>query len=189
MSDDGGPTDARARVRLALEAQLRSWRAALDSGAARVGWKVGLNVTEVEEVKSSEPVFGHLTSATRLEPGGVFHACGVRALRAEAEVAVEIGRDLRAGDGLEAVRAAVAGFALALESSTSSHRSRASRGVVADNVYHRAFVLGPTQTVAPGTRLAATLRVNGEVLDSSATTEDFAAKLLQRVAMTLCRAV
>ena len=115
MSDDGGPTDARARVRLALEAQLRSWRAALDSGAARVGWKVGLNVTEVEEVMSSEPVFGHLTSATRLEPGGVFHACGVRALRAEAEVAVEIGRDLRAGDGLEAVRAAVAGFAPALE--------------------------------------------------------------------------
>jgi 2-keto-4-pentenoate hydratase len=144
----------------------------------RVGWKVGLNVAEVEEVMGSEPVFGHLTSATRLKPGGAFRARGVRALRAEAEVAVELGRDLRASDGPGAVRDSVAGLAPALELVDVEPPAEGFEGVVADNVYHRAFVLGPTRTVAPGTRLAATLRVNGEVRDTGATTEDFAAQLL-----------
>jgi 2-oxo-3-hexenedioate decarboxylase len=178
VSDDGGAADPRARVRLALQAQLRSWRAALDSGAASVGWKVGLNVAEVEEVMGSEPVFGHLTSATCLEPGGTFRSRSVRALRAEAEVAVELGQDVRAGDGPEAVRAAVVGLAPALELVDVEPPAGGFEGVVADNVYHRAFVLGPARTVAPGTRLAATLRVNGEVRDTGATSEDFAAKLL-----------
>ena len=39
----------------------------------------------------SEPIFGYLTSATRLEPGRTFHSRGVRKLRAESEVAVELG--------------------------------------------------------------------------------------------------
>lgn len=82
MGDDGGATDPRARGRLALEGQLRAWRAALDSGATRDGRKVGLNIAEVEEVMGGEPVFGYLTSATRLEPGDTFSARGVRALRA-----------------------------------------------------------------------------------------------------------
>jgi 2-keto-4-pentenoate hydratase len=82
----------------------------------RVGWKVGLHIAEVEEVMGSEPVFGHLTSATRLTPGSTFHARGVRALRAESEIAVElVGWDVRSTDGPETVRAAVAGLAPALE--------------------------------------------------------------------------
>ena len=102
----------------------------------------------------------------------------MRALRAEGEVAIELGRDVRAGDGPEAVRDSVAGLAPALELVDVEPPAEGFEGVVADNVYHRAFVLGPTRTVAPGTQLAATLRVNGEVRDSGATSEDFAAKLL-----------
>ena len=57
MSDDRGPNDPGARrVPLALQAQLRVRRAQLDSGAARIGWKVGLHVAEVEEAMGSEPV-------------------------------------------------------------------------------------------------------------------------------------
>jgi 2-keto-4-pentenoate hydratase len=51
-------------------------------------------------------------------------------------------------------------------------------GVVADNAYHRAFALGPTRKVVPGTRLVSTCRVNGEVRESGTTSEDFAAKLV-----------
>jgi hypothetical protein len=70
-------------------------RGELDAGAVPVGWKVGLHIAEVEEVMGSEPVFGYLTSATRLQTGGTFHARGVRALRAEFEVAVELDRAVR----------------------------------------------------------------------------------------------
>jgi hypothetical protein len=69
LSDDRGPNDPGARrVPLALQTQLRVRRAQLDSGSVRVGWKVGLHVAEVEKVMGSEPGFGYLTSATRLEP-------------------------------------------------------------------------------------------------------------------------
>jgi 2-keto-4-pentenoate hydratase len=98
VSNVRGTTDPETRAQLALQEQLRAWRAALDCGAERIGWKVGLHIAEVEEVMGSEPIPGYLTSATRLEPGGTFHQRGVRALRAESEVAVELGRDVRATD-------------------------------------------------------------------------------------------
>ena len=177
MSDDGGAAGPRARVQRALEAQLRARRAALDAGAERVGWKVGLHIAEVEEVMGGEPIFGYLTSATRLESGGVFRARGVRALRAEAEVAVELGRDVRPNDGPEVIQAAIGGLAPALELVDVEPPASGFESVVADNVYHRAFVLGPTRKVTPGTRLSSTLRVNGEIRDSGATSEQFSAKL------------
>jgi hypothetical protein len=46
--------DPKARTRFALQEQLRARRAALDSGAARVGWKLGLNIAEVEVVSEGE---------------------------------------------------------------------------------------------------------------------------------------
>jgi 2-oxo-3-hexenedioate decarboxylase len=178
VSYERGAADPEARARLALRAQLRARRTALDSGATRVGWKVGLNIAKVKEVMGDEPIPGYLTSATRLGPGGAFHARSVRALRAESEVAVELGRDVRPTDDPEAVRAAVAGLATALELVDVEPPVDSFEGVVADNVYHRAFALGPTRQAAPGTPLTSTLRVNGKVQASGATSEDFAAKLL-----------
>ena len=129
MSDDRGPNDPTTRrVPLALQAQLHARGAELDSGAARVGWKVGLHIAEVEEVMGNEPVFGYLTSATRLEPGSTFHRRGVRALRAESEVAVELDRDVRSTDDPETVRTAVAGLAAALELVDVVPLWKASRG-------------------------------------------------------------
>ena len=171
-------TDPEARVRLAFQAQLRARRAALDAGATHIGWKVAGAVAAVEAVMGSAPVFGYLTSATRLEPGGTFHARGVRALRAESEVAVELGRDVHPTDGPAAVRAAIVGLATALELVDVEPPVDDFVGVVADNVYHRAFVLGPTRPVVPGTRLSANLRVDSELRASGATEDDFVAKLL-----------
>jgi 2-keto-4-pentenoate hydratase len=144
----------------------------------RVGWKVGLNIAEMEEVMGTEPVFGYLTSATRLEPGSTFHTRGVRTLRAESEVAVELGRVVRPVDDPETVRAAVAGLATALELVDVDPPVDGFEEVVADNAYHRVFVLGPTRRIAPGTRLVSTCRVNGELRDLGTTSEDFAAKLV-----------
>ena len=178
MSDDRGANDPRVRVPRAFQAQLRARRAELDSGAARVGWKVGLHIAEVEEVMGPEPVFGYLTSATRLEPGGTFRARGVRALRAESEVAVELGRDVWPTEDLQSIRGAVVGLAPALELVDVDPPVDGFEGVVADNAYHRAFALGSTRTLDPGRRLVSTCRVNGEVRESGTTSEDFAVKLV-----------
>src|SRR4051794_25159692 len=97
--------EVHPRLVAATRAQLERWRAALDGGAARVGWKVALGIAEVEELVGTEPALGHLTTASLLVPGGVYHgAAADRALRAETELAVEVGPD-----------GGVAGLAVALE--------------------------------------------------------------------------
>ena len=64
--------DVHPRVVSALGLQLDHWRAALAGGAQRIGWKVGLNFAEVEQVIGREPVIGHLTSHTLLSSGASY---------------------------------------------------------------------------------------------------------------------
>jgi hypothetical protein len=92
------------RVVAALRAQLGSRRAALDAGARHVGWKIGLGIPEVEALIGSYPVMGHVTTATRLRSGDAFRAPRPEMLRAETEIAIEVGRDR-----------SIARFAVALE--------------------------------------------------------------------------
>jgi hypothetical protein len=71
------------RLAVALDRQLRAWRAALELGAERVGWKLG---TGDRERVGNRPAIGHLTSDARLPPGGVYRGPPGH-LAADAEVA------------------------------------------------------------------------------------------------------
>jgi 2-oxo-3-hexenedioate decarboxylase len=112
-----------------FEQQLRTWRIILESGAERVGWKIALGLVDGQE----EPQLGHLTSATRIEDGGTYHRGGDRELRAEAELAVVVG----------------AGYAAAIELVDVGRPPSDLESIVAANVFHRAFVLGPTRPEPP----------------------------------------
>ena len=136
------------RVTRALRLQLLKWRAELSAGAERVGWKVGRGLVEGEE--HLEPVIGYLTSATRLEPGGVYLAGSAKELRVDAELALEVGaesRPARYGAALELV-------------DVSSPRSDFET-IVARNVWHRAVVFGPLRPEPPPEIVHATVRING----------------------------
>ena len=138
------------RVADALRAQLVDWRASLYGGAERVGWKIGLNLVEVQRhLGLDEPVVGHLTSATRLRPGAAFRAGSARALRAEAEVALEIGEEGR-----------IAGYAAALELVDVGRPPSDLESIVAANIFHRAFALAPSRP-GPPDPFEARLTVNG----------------------------
>ena len=72
----------------AYQRQLAHWRAALDSGAHRLGWKVGLNPPQVQEALGlSGPVVGHLTSGRLLGADGSHSLTGAQAPKAEPEIA------------------------------------------------------------------------------------------------------
>ncbi|HVD26677.1 MAG TPA: hypothetical protein VNB86_11875 [Gaiellaceae bacterium] len=114
------------RLTFALQQQLLEWRAELATGAERVGWKIGRGT----EAEPWGPVLGHLTSATRLDPGGVFRAAGTIDLRVDGELAIEVGPEGEAG-----------GFAAALELVDLDRPADDVEAVVASNVFHRAFVL------------------------------------------------
>lgn len=144
------------RLRFALQQQLLEWRAELATGAERVGWKIGRGT----EAEPWGPVVGHLTSATRLDPGAAFHAQGTTDLRVDAELAVEVGEDGRA-----------AGFATALELVDLDRPADDVESVVASNVFHRAFVLSASLPQLPEP-LTARVLVDGEIRGEGSGTYD-----------------
>ena len=150
------------RVVAALERQLESWRAALERGADRVGWKIGLNIPEVQErLGLEEPVVGHLTSETRLEPGATYSAADADALRLEPEIAIEVGPD-----------ESIAGVSPAIELVDVGRPPGGLDGIVTENVFHRAFAIGQATSPVPGENPRASVTVNGEERESADATDD-----------------
>jgi 2-keto-4-pentenoate hydratase len=153
-----------------MREQLDRRKQALDAGAEHVGWKIGLNIPEVQEqLGIDEPVLGHLTSATVVEPGGEYHAAGATKLMAEPEVAIELGDDQK-----------IAGLAAAIELVDTGRppRGEGVEGIVADNIFHSAVVLGPSRPTPPGDGVHATVFVNGEERASAEMADDLAEVVL-----------
>lgn len=167
-------TEVDQRVLDGLSEQLESWRAELKGGARRVGWKIGLNVPEVQgELGLREPVIGHLTSATQLDSGGEYSGRDAVALRAEPEVAIALGDDVPGGADAESAREAIGGLAAAIELVDVGRPPADLQSIMAANIFHRAFVLGPTQAALPAEGVAAELSVNGEVRAEARAPDDF----------------
>jgi 2-keto-4-pentenoate hydratase len=160
------------RLAFALRQQLLQWRAELATDAERVGWKIGRSIPEAEEFG---PLLGHLTTETRLEPGAVYRAEGAKDLRVDAEVAVEIGPDGQP-----------AGFGAALELVDLGRPPDDLETIVAANLFHRAFVLGPSIPTLPP-NVEARIVVNGEVRGSAEATPDPGAAV-ERAALLLAAA-
>jgi 2-keto-4-pentenoate hydratase len=140
------------RVEAGMRRQLQDWRSKLESGATRVGWKIGLNPPAMlERLGLERPVAGHLTSATRLDSGATHSLAGGRNVVVEPEIAVEVGPD-----------DTIAALAPALEVVDVDRPPDDVEDVVATNVFHRAVSIGPpAQGALQGGE--ATVTRNGEV--------------------------
>jgi 2-keto-4-pentenoate hydratase len=128
------------RLASALAVQLEARRAALAAGAEHVGWKLG--VGERERI-GGEIAVGHLTSATLLDPGGTYVASEDADLHADAELAVELGRDVDPGEDSHGALRAIAAYGLALELVDLAPLPNEPDSVVTANVFHRAVAFGP----------------------------------------------
>jgi len=140
------------RIVAALVDQLTDWRRALDGGAERVGWKIGLNVPDIQrKLGLRESVIGHLTSATRLHEGDSFDGAAATDLKVEPEVALHMG-----GAGR------IAGYGAAIEIVDTGNAPSDAEGIVAANIFHRGFVLAEAQPAMPA-GLEAEVRVDDEL--------------------------
>jgi 2-keto-4-pentenoate hydratase len=162
--------------------QLERWRTTLGLGAQRVGWKLGMG--ERESIGPG-PVIGHLTSATQVEPGGVYHAHGIPALHADAEVALMLGQDVRPEADWEIARDAIAGFGVALELVDLASPPDDPQSIVAANVFHRAYALGPLNPcVSADDGFIGELIINGQRRAAAQTCQNFA-ELVRSIAVLL----
>ena len=127
------------RIVAALADQLTDWRRALDGGAERVGWKIGLNVPDIQRnLGLRESVIGHLTSATQLSDGDSFDGAAATELKVEPEVALHMGG---AGE--------VAGYGAAIEIVDTGNPPPDAEGIVRANIFHRGFLLAEAQPAMP----------------------------------------
>src|SRR5215472_11640786 len=128
--------DDAYRIQLALLAH---------RGTRRVGWKVGLTSTAIQQqFQVHEPVFGCLLAHGRLDSGHAFRSRDLIAPGFENELCLVMGADLAPGATREDVAAAVARVHPAFEIiETRGDLTRQLALALADNAQQKAFVLGP----------------------------------------------
>lgn len=128
--------DDAYRIQLALLAH---------RGARRVGWKVGLTSTAIQQqFQVHEPVFGCLLGDGRLDSGHAFRASELIAPGFENELCLVMGADLAPGTTRDDVAAAVARVHPAFEIiETRGDLTRQLALALADNAQQKACVLGP----------------------------------------------
>ncbi|MGI8945571.1 MAG: hypothetical protein ACR2GL_04955 [Thermoleophilaceae bacterium] len=139
------------RVAGATEAQLQQWRAELEGGAERVGWKIGFSTqASQQQAGLSAPVVGHVTSATVVHYGAHLSLAGGTRVMVEPEVAIEV------GEKLEAVA-----LAAAIEVIDVDRPFLEIEQIVETNIFHRHVMFGDFRPGYPPPRTAALL-VNGQ---------------------------
>lgn len=128
--------DDAYRIQLALLAH---------RGARRVGWKVGLTSTAIQQqFQVHEPVFGCLLAEGRLGSGHALRSRDLIAPGFENELCLVMGADLAPGVTRDDVAAAVARVHPAFEIiETRGDLTRQLALALADNAQQKAFVLGP----------------------------------------------
>jgi hypothetical protein len=121
------------------------------------------------------PAVAHLTSATRLDPGAIYRTVDAVDLRADVEVAVELGRDVDPEEDAAAAFAAISGFCAALELVDLGQAADAE-WIVATNIFHRAVAFGDPRPSLPRA-VRGRLLVDGTVRDAAAAPDDLGERL------------
>lgn len=142
-------------------------------GETPAGVKLGFTSrAKAEQMGVHEVILGRLTEAMQVADGGVLDRSALIHPRVEPEVAFLLGAELVPGAEPDALAAAVASVASALEVIDSRYTDfRFSLGdVVADNTSAAAYVIGPWQHPCDLVDRDVRLEVDGELVDTGSTT-------------------
>jgi 2-oxo-3-hexenedioate decarboxylase len=152
--------DPRIVAGMAAQGKLRESR--LAAGERRVGWKAGLGTAQAMETASiAAPLAGFLTNASLasgMTTTGGLSIDGWRKPKLEPEIAVRVGADVPAGADRQTVQAAISGVAPAIEIVDLGDPGDIEQ-VLAENIFHRAFLFGPFSDVSGAELAAARLSV------------------------------
>jgi 2-keto-4-pentenoate hydratase len=169
------------RLVAALARQHSSRAALLMTGAAHVGWKIGIG--DRERI-AGQVVIGYLTSATLYADGQtILDSMGEP--KAEVELAVELGSHVEPNDDDSAILAAIRTFRTALEvCDTARPRSDDAPLIVEENVFHHGLALGAGSPTRPDGK--ASIQINGIVVETASTERELAGLLRWTARLLQC---
>ena len=141
--------DRRVGAGMAKQAQLREQQ--LAGGARSAGWKAGFGtVSAMAKLGTDAPLAGFLTDATLVPDGGTVSIAGFAAPRLEPEVAVRLRGSISPAATPGEILAAVEAVAPALEIVDMGPADDLEE-LLAANIFHRAFAIGPFAGATPTT--------------------------------------
>jgi 2-keto-4-pentenoate hydratase len=130
-----------------MEVQLAKRRELRSAGALHLGWKAGFGSNAaMERLGTSAPLFGFLLDRNLVKAGSTVSTAGWTRPVFEAEIAVHLGSDVRAGATALQTRAAIAGLGPAVELADFDPAVTGVEEILAGNIFHRHVVLGPVRT-------------------------------------------
>jgi 2-oxo-3-hexenedioate decarboxylase len=166
-------TNGDTPIAVGMSDQLGRRAAELVAGAAPVGWKLGLTVPAIQrDLGLDGPVVGYLLSATQLQPGATCRLAGMEHPAVEPEVAIHLGEAVAAGGDLEAARRAIAGLGPAIELVDAAPPFEDLYAILAENIFHRGFVLGPSDPSRDTVEGIAVTVTRGETEEATAEAAD-----------------
>jgi 2-oxo-3-hexenedioate decarboxylase len=130
-------------LQVAFAEQLQAFRARRAAGMPRLGWKVGINVPEVQKkLGLTGPLVGWLDGERRYPCGASVPVAADAKLHVEPELCVRIARRVEPDADPAAALAAVDGIAAALELVDYAKPASDLPGVVRNCMFHHGCVLG-----------------------------------------------
>jgi 2-keto-4-pentenoate hydratase len=126
-----------------MAAQLNRRRERIKAGEKPLGWKVGFGApAALEKLGIQAPLIGFLTDQALVASGSTISLADWQKPVAEPEIAVHIGKDLRAGADRATVKAAIAGLGAAIELADVDRPPDDVAAILAGNIYQRGIILG-----------------------------------------------
>lgn len=154
------------RIARGMAAQFALWRGRIAAGEQALGWKVGFGAPVVmDRLGISAPLVGFLTGAARIEPDATISLKNWKKPAAEAEIAVYMGADLKAGAGRREAIQAIAGIGPAIELADVEFAPDDVEAILSHNIYQRHVLLGACDHSRAGCLLdglTATIARNGK---------------------------
>jgi 2-keto-4-pentenoate hydratase len=142
------------RIARGTRAMLELRRSALADGARPLGWKLGFGTPAAfEQLGTARPLVGFLTDRGLLPDGATVAIGDWTTPTFEPEIAVHLARDLGGGASDEEAREAIGGLSAAIELVDIDPPPTDPEAILAGNIFHRHFVLGPVdhgRTTADG---------------------------------------
>jgi 2-keto-4-pentenoate hydratase len=144
--------DPRIAEGMRRQSRLRQER--LLAGARVVGWKVGFGASAaMEKLRIAAPLVGFILDRALLPSGAAVSLAGWHKPVAEPEIAIRIGRDIRADADDATARAAIAALGPAIEVADADGPMDDVEAVLAGDIFQRHVVLGPADSARAGARL------------------------------------
>ncbi len=167
------PRALAAALQRGMQAQLAEWRRTVSVRGNRLGWKIGFgDHASQQRIGLAAPVLGFLRRDRLLLSGGVFRMPANAVIKAEVEIAIQVGRDVAAGITVAEAESVIVAGAPAVEVVDVTRPLDGIEDLLRGNLYQAAVLIGPGQQAIPSTprrSIQARLHVDGQPVRVSET--------------------